>query len=247
MIVLTDNPGLTAPNGSIFAVKVLAQREIYGSRLDLWRQSGPWGALALSRLSGITLCGDAPKGAALPELRAFLACLGGPVEGDAEILHRLYPGCPTFPVIAAPDSGARDSRAAVPERLSDVYRLLCLCDGAFEAASRHDAWLSDFSHRCRHGHSECFILREDQQIIATFSILFRANGRALGGAFAVHPAWRGRGYGSRLLSHAAAATSARGERLFVIAADGRRGEYYRRRGWSQIGLAARHDNNLEDI
>lgn len=243
MIVLTDT---VASNSSIFAVKLSAQRDIYGGQVDTWLQSGPWGALALSRLSGITLCGDVPDGDALEELRAFLTCMGGPVEGDAALVRCLFPACPVFPVLAAPEKAAQSCRVTLPERLSAVYTLLCACDSAFAASSRPDAWLADFSHRCRHGYSDCFILKEENNIIATFSILFRGKSRAIGGAFAVHPRWRGQGLGSLLLSHGAAVSAARGERLFLIAADEARADYYRRRGWAPYGLAARCDN-LEDI
>lgn len=235
-------PFLNKRGDDVFAVKQRAMLEMYGDECGFWVQDG----LLLSRLSGVvTLCGEARE-EALPELRCFLRSMGQQAEGDAILLGRLFPDAAPLPVMGAPVVGWEllketfksfpGARASIPDRLAPVYALLSECDRRFAAAARYDAWLADFSHRCRHGFSRCYILTVDNCMIATFSILFYGKRHSLGGAFAVSPQWRGNGYGALLLAYAAAK-----EPGLLLIADGENLErYYARRGWKKRGEAARY-------
>lgn len=247
-----------ASERSVFAVKQRALLEIYGNDCDFWFLCGDPGpqSLLISRLSGtLTLCGTCPT-QSLAELRAFLCCMGGIAEGDTALLERLAPLAQPehLPVMTHPAPQLpplpQGLCIAHPQRLSEVYELLCESDQAFAASFPLDVWLTDFSHRCRHGHSDCFILIRKDEMIATCSILFRAFGRALAGALAVRPNQRGSGYGSLLLSHMAAIAASKKEQLTLLAANSSLANYYRRHGWIELTVAARihlTGNDMEDL
>lgn len=233
MISLT-NEVITRPKWGLFAAKQQALHAIYGIQCDVWRQGT---ALQIARLgSTLTICGEPDNH---DELRSFLSCMGVRVEGMASLLSRLaLPKCEKFSIMTAPAAAAclsPDVRTS--QRLSPVYTPLCAVQPEFAALS-YEAWLADFSHRCRHDFSQCFVIERDGVLLATFSILFRAAGQAIGGALAVHPAARGSGYGARLLAHSAAVCAMRGETLSLMAADDARAQYYLRRGWQISGQGA---------
>lgn len=229
---------------SIFAVKQQAMLEIYGQDCDFWFQTDAAGrnSLLISRLSDtLTLCGQVSADM-LPELQTFLECMGGVVEGDASLLEPLFPTLKPLSVLAAPGQFPlppfpREIHITQPDKLAPVYNLLCTADAGFETNAKYEPWLADFSHRCRHGHAQCFVLCEENELIGTFSILFQTENQALGGAFAVHPNRRRQGYGSLLLCGAAAAAKEQGRQLYVLA-DAKRSPYYLQRGWQPYGLAA---------
>lgn len=228
---------------SVFAVKQQAMLEIYGDDCDFWFQTNAAGqnSLLISRLSDtLTLCGEVAI-EMRPELQTFLECMRGIVEGDAFLLEPLFPSMEVLSVLAAPEQIPPPIPKGIhimqPDQLAPVYKLLRDADPAFEANSKYEPWLADFSHRCRHGYSQCLVLCEENELIATFSILFQTKNQALGGAFAVRPDRRQQGYGSFLLREAASAAKKDGRQLYVLA-DAEHHAYYLRRGWQLYGLAA---------
>ena len=136
-----------------------------------------------------------------------------------------------------------------PEDLSELQEFLYFLGGQAEgeaavilqmsgACAQYEPWLSDFSYRCRHHFSKCFLLLARGQPAGVFCLLFRACGQALGGAFGVLPAFRKQGYGGLLLNYGAAFCTRQRERLFLIAKNQKVAKYYEKRGWLQKGLAA---------
>lgn len=240
-----------ASKSSVFAVKEQAMLEIYGEDCDFWFQTDAFGVncLLISRLSDtLTLCGETSM-AMLPELRAFLDCMGGTVEGDGSVMETLFPALEYLPVLSAPEQVSvpppKGVRITVPEQLAPVYHLLADADASFKARSQYGPWLADFSHRCRHGYTQCFVLLEENELIGTFSILFQTEDKALGGALAVRPDRRKQGYGGLLLREAAAAAKKEGRKLYVFANAARRG-YYLRHGWQECGMAAQFHLNSDE-
>lgn len=209
---------------------------------------------AVSRFSGVlTVSARADLSAgALDELRLFLQQLGGDkLEGEERLLQRLgiagdamLPFCGSWvmqtasrlPAMAAlpelpPDAEHFSLRPA--ESLSAVYQLLCKADPWFAAQVQYDAWLVDFSHRCRHQQSECYILTDDTHVVSTISILFLWNGQALAGGVATDPAWQNKGYARRMLAEFCRITDARGMTVQLMAADDRLAGFYERCGWEK--------------
>jgi len=204
---------------------------------EMWQQNH----CIITRIgTTVTLCGEPED---LSELEEFLQFLGGRIEGEASFLLEIFPQAHLRPVMEAPLMPSfpvlpEGISVVVPDRLFPVYELLCQCDPDFAASTQLEPWLVDFSYRCRHHFSKCFLLLDRGQITGVFCLLFRACGQALGGAFAVLPSFRKLGYGSLLLNYGAAFCTRQKEQLFLIAKNQQIAEYYQKRGWLQKGLAA---------
>lgn len=119
------------------------------------------------------------------------------------------------------------------QSLTEVFALLCRADARFAAQVRYDAWLVDFSHRCRHQKSECYILKDDKNIISTISILYLWNGQAVAGSIATDPAWQNKGYARRVLAELCRMTARRGQTVRLLAADDCLAKFYERCGWEK--------------
>lgn len=204
---------------------------------EMWRQN----RCIITRLGRMVTLSGEPED--LPELQEFLYFLGGQAEGEAAVILQMFPQASRRPVMEAPSVLSfpvlpEGISIVIPDRLSPVYGLLCQCDPDFAACAQYEPWLSDFSYRCRHHFSKCFLLLARGQPAGVFCLLFRACGQALGGAFGVLPAFRKQGYGGLLLNYGAAFCTRQRERLFLIAKNQKVAKYYEKRGWLQKGLAA---------
>jgi len=204
---------------------------------ELWRQN----QCLITRMGTMVTLSGEPEN--LPELQEFVQFLGGQVEGEASCILQMFPQARLRPLMEAPSLVSFPVVPAgisivVPDRLSPVYRLLCQCDPDFAASAPYEPWLADFSYRCRHHFSQCFLLLAQGQPTGVFCLLFRACGQALGGAFGVLPGFRKQGYGRLLLNYGAAFCARQKEQLFLIAKNQQIANYYQKRGWLQKGLAA---------
>ncbi|MFR9189748.1 MAG: GNAT family N-acetyltransferase [Anaerotruncus massiliensis (ex Togo et al. 2019)] len=97
-----------------------------------------------------------------------------------------------------------------PPRPGSRHALLCAADPAFAARTDYAAWLTEVSHKRRHGLADIYILKVDERIVSTIGIYFKDASRAILAGLATDPACRGRGYARRMMAHATNAALAQG-------------------------------------
>lgn len=239
----------------IFGTKIYAQYQTYGAQsgiLDLWLLFDETHVTGcVSRLGGLITAACAPQ-ADTDELAAFLRAVGGrAVEGMLPLIERLRAGTRgelrSSRVMrqngrgrfAAPAPCGADGAPHPGERLAPVYTLLCAADPAFAAAADETGWLTELSHKTRHGLADIYILEIENRIVSTAGIYFKGPTRAILAGVATDPAARGRGYGRRLVEHAAAGALAQGLTPYLLTADDRLGAFYEACGFVDKGRWAR--------
>ena len=244
----------------IFGTKIYSQYQTYGLSdgvLDLWLLlDGDRAVGAVSRLDGtVTLAADAAADA--DELAAFLAAVGcRSYEGERALCERVnavirgglrssrilrwgghLPAGNARPTAAAPCAdGVPPGFAAPAEDLGAVYALLCAADSAFAAQTDYAAWLTEVSHKRRHGLADIYILKVDGRIVSTIGIYFKDASRAILAGLATDPGCRGRGYARRLMAHAADAALARGLEPWLLTAEDGIAAFHRACGFADAGF-----------
>lgn len=244
----------------IFGTKIYSQYQTYGLSdgvLDLWLLlDGDRAVGAVSRLDGaVTLAADAA--ADVDELAAFLAAVGCRYyEGERALCERVnavirgglrssrilrWGGrsapADTRPAAAAPCAdGVPPGTAAPAEDLGAVYALLCAADPAFTARTDYAAWLTEVSHKRRHGLADIYILEVDERIVSTIGIYFKDASRAILAGLATDPACRGRGYARRMMAHATNAALAQGLEPWLLTAEDGIAAFHRACGYEDAGL-----------
>ncbi len=129
-------------------------------------------------------------------------------------------------------------------KLQDVYAIL---QEGFPNLKEYSLWLTDTSHRIRHGISQCFTYRD----MATLTQLYVRNGFALIGQVATRVAARGQGYAGNFLRWMACQLSEEGITGALYALDMREG-FYRTIGFTAIETeyvlerVASHDENAKE-
>lgn len=198
----------------VFSAKIYSRYQTYGAQsgiVNFW----------------MLFCGDTPTGTvsgcgddftlaakAVPdadELAAFLRASGcRTIEAERTLLNGLGTVVHSGLILRAdqPPGQAKDVKRA--EKLSAVWELLCGADPEFAEGTRYDAWLTEFSHKIRHGLAECYTLEVENRIVSTSSILFRNHQTAVIAVVATHPAFRGHGFGRRVVNQAAVSAFAQG-------------------------------------
>ena len=182
---LTQNCG----RFGIFNCKIYAQYQTYGAQsgiVDFWLVQDAQDRTVglLSRLEG-RFTAAAGESADMEELSWFLRHAGGrSAEGEKPLIERVF-----------------------PERLSDVFGLLCKSDPQFAEQAHYTAWLAETSHKVRHRLMQIFILKIDNQNISTASMIYLAPRRAILAGVATDPAWRGQGYGRMVVEHTCGASA----------------------------------------
>ena len=253
---LLEQEGLTLAQMGVFAVKQLAQQTIYGFApgvFELWLQREDAGGrlcAGISRFAGVlTVCAVSDIAEReLDELREFVCRIGGDrLEAQESLLCRLGiagNGLLVFqsgqimrvsPQTVPPSTPPQGLTACATRTLTPVYQLLCAADGHFAHNTRFDAWLADFSHRCRHGLSECYVLTDGEQVFSTLNIAFFNGHTAIVGGVATHPDHRGQGLARALLSHLCGVAAKRGLELWLLAADDSLSQFYQTCGWENAG------------
>lgn len=113
-------------------------------------------------------------------------------------------------------------------RLDDVYSIL---QEGFPNMLDYPLWLTDASHRRRHGMSRFFTYKN----ISTLSWIFDCKGSVLVGGVATRPAYRGCGYAGDLLQWSANALIGQGKTPFLYALDIRR-TFYQKLGFPELAV-----------
>lgn len=112
-------------------------------------------------------------------------------------------------------------------KLDDVFGILSECHP--EMKGTYELWLTDSSHRVRHGLSSFFMLNNS----TTASIQYIIDGIALVGQVATLPEHRGKHYARELLFYIADKLSEKGTTLHLFARDNRCG-FYEEIGFKKI-------------
>ena len=244
----------------IVGTKRYSQYQTYGTSdgvLDLWLLlEGDRAVGAASRLGGaVTLAADSAADA--DELAAFLGAVGcRSYEGEQALCERVnavirgglrssrilrwgghFPREDARPAAAAPCAdGVPPGRVAPAENLGAVYALLCAADPEFAARTDYAAWLTEVSHKRRHGLADVYILEVNNQIVSTIGIYFKGADRAILAGLATDPAWRGRGYARRMMAHAANAALAQGLEPWLLTAEKGVAAFHRACGFVDAGF-----------
>ncbi|RLL09689.1 N-acetyltransferase [Anaerotruncus massiliensis (ex Liu et al. 2021)] len=141
------------------------------------------------------------------------------------------------PAAAAPcANGVPPGIAAPAEDLGAVYALLCAADPAFTAQADYAAWLTEVSHKRRHGLADIYILKVDNRIVSTIGIYFKDASRAILAGLATNPACRGRGYARRMMAHATNAALAQGLEPWLLTAEDGIAAFHRACGYRDAGF-----------
>lgn len=229
----------------IFGTKIYSQYQTYGVTdgiLDLWLLlAGDRAVGAVSRLDG-TMTLAASGAADADELAAFIGSAGCRFfEGERALCERVnavirgelcssrilrWGGLPASaearPTAAALCADGIPPDAVTPaDNLGEVYALLCVAEPEFAAHTGYAAWLTEVSHKQRHGLADIYILKVDRNIVSTISIYFKGASHAILAGLATDPACRGRGYARRMMAYATASALAQGlEPWLLVSGDG---------------------------
>ncbi len=198
----------------VFYAKIYSQYQTYGAQsgiINFWMLF--CGEMPVGAISG---CGDCFTLAArsvpdADELTAFLRASGcRTVEANLVLLNGLGKVVRSGLILRADQPPEQVEGVKRAEKLSAVWELLCEADPEFAKEARYDAWLTELSHKIRHGLAECYTLEVENKVISTTSILFQNDRTAVLAAVVTHPAFRGRGLGKRAVHGAAASAFMQG-------------------------------------
>lgn len=193
--------------GSVFGVKALGPVLSYGLGYDFvssWEQRDDDGHLTafLSKYYGTVTVHVSPSGD-VPELLAFLRAIGfGALVGPAAVLAEAYPEGETGCVMSLPKgsaciaTGTGDPVELVWDGdFRDFYAVLTASNPGYVVEDYGD-FLTDFSHRVRHGTAHSVLLKAEGRPAATAAALVETNASAFLGAIATLPDARGHHYAS---------------------------------------------------
>lgn len=249
----------SADKFGIFGTKIYSQYRTYGTTdgiLDVWLLlDGGRAVGAVSRLDG-ALTVAAPGAVDADELSAFLRAAGGrSVEGERALCGRLdavirgglrssrilrWGGLPQTEE-ARPAASAHSADGVPPGKilpaaaLGEVYALLCEADPEFAAHTGYAAWLTEISHKQRHGLADIYILKVNYTVVSTIGIYFKGPGRTILAGLATNPAHRGRGYARRMMAHATEAALAQELEPWLLTAEEGLAEFHRACGYVDAG------------
>lgn len=251
----------------VFCAKLYALYEMYGCTggpFDMWLlYGGDLGGKAAGAVwalgSAFTIC--AGENAGYEEAAAFLKMrAAGSVTGRLEQIERLARYLPgtvegSFIWQAGGGSGretARGDFAVRPAaRLSDVYELLRRVRPGFAESVPYPLWLTEMSHKRRHGLGQTYVLEVDGAAVSTISIMFQNSKTAVLGMGATRPDMRSRGYGAAVGSYASREAARSGRRCYAIAERDSLGAYYEAFGCVRAGrwacLLPRGENNNQEV
>lgn len=247
----------------LFSTKLYVLYNMYGCNgepYDMWTIEKeralrePLGALGC--LSGnFTLC--TAQETDYNELAAFLTMRGAvTVTGDfgqIEKLASLLPGAMESACTLQLDKAFSPQNAPLEmcaaKKLDSVYNLLCRARATFQEEVPYPVWLTEMSHKRRHGFGEVYCLYVDNRVVSTASIVFQDEKNAIIGLVATDPACRGNGYGTALARFTARQAARGGRDVWVLAAHDVLSRFYEKAGFRANGRwgCLRMDNHAEMI
>ncbi len=229
---------------SVFGVKALGPVLSYGLGYDFvsaWEQRDEEGHMTafLSKYYGTVTVHVSPSGD-VPELLAFLRAIGfGALVGPAAVLAECRLQGETGCVMSLPKGSACIAATAEPDAFTlardaefrDFYEVLTRADpGA--VTEDYGAFLTDFSHRVRHGTAHSVLLSENGTAVSTAAALVSMEESVLLGAVATVPEARGKRYAATCIR--ALCDSFPEQRIFLMCRPDMRA-YYEHLGFEKIG------------
>lgn len=190
--------------GSVFGVKALGPMLSYGLNYDFvsaWEQRDEAGQLTafLSKYYGTVTVHISPFGD-VPELLAFLRAIGfRALVGPADVLSEEYPEGETGCVMSLSEGRRCIARTAEDIELvrdtsfREVYEVLTGADPG-SVTNDYGAFLTDLSHRVRHGTAHSVLLKADGVPVSTATALVVSETTVYLGAIATLPEARGKHY-----------------------------------------------------
>ena len=192
--------------GSVFGVKALGPVLSYGLGYDFvsaWTQRDEACQLTafLSKFYGTVTVHVSPF-CDVPELLAFLRAIGfGALVGPAAVLAEAYEDGETGCVMSLPKgsaciaTGTRDAELLWDEGFRGFYDVLTASNPGYVMEDYGD-FLTDFSHRVRHGTARSVLLSAKGRPAATAAALVVTETDVFLGAIATLPEARGHHYAS---------------------------------------------------
>lgn len=189
---------------SVFGVKALGPVLSYGLGYDFvsaWEQRDEAGQLTafLSKYYGTVTVHMAPFGD-VPELVAFLRAIGfGALVGPAEVLSEEYPEGETGCVMSLSEGKrciaktAEDAELVWDDAFRAFYEVLTGANPGYVVEEYGD-FLTDFSHRVRHGTAHSVLLKANGVPVSTAAALVVTENTVFLGAIATLPEARGQHY-----------------------------------------------------
>ena len=193
-------------DGSVFGTKAIGPVLSYGLGYDFvsaWEQRDEAGVLTafLSKYYGTVTVHLSPLGD-VPELLAFLRVIGfGALVGPAAVLAEAYETGETGCVMrlsagsACIAKGAEEGELVWDDSFRVFYDVLTASNPGYVVEDYGD-FLTDFSHRVRHGTARSVLLHVDGRPVATAAALVVTEHTVFLGAIATLPEARGHHYAS---------------------------------------------------
>lgn len=240
--------GLLLSQG-IYGVKALSQYETYGpftGIVDFWllgKKNEPTGVLfRQGSLFGVCGQGD-PE-----ELSDFLGAMAPQeVEGPPELLDDLrIEGVRRDGWLFSVSPFLKDwkpRREMVrPQSLSHVYQLLCQGEPGFGERIPYEGWLTENSHKVRHGLADIWVAYHQGVPVCTNGVYYKSQEIGLVASGTTAPSWRGKGYFQDILGWTAYQSLKQGQAPWLVAATPQLRELYIRLkleekgGWGRLLL-----------
>lgn len=217
----------------IYGRKIAAYVKAYGTNYPFCSvylyENGNGSAAILRFNNSITMSGDA---AVSDELYSFLNMLSPDIIEASDNIIRSIPILNGMNAITKIEfemkkcgGGLRTAMDCSP-KLDRVYEIL---SESFPELADFGMWLTDTSHRCRHGISRTFMYKN----AAVASILFEDEEVALVGEIATSPEERGKGLARQMLSLIAEKLEIEGKKAVLFALPHRVG-FYRQIGFNEL-------------
>lgn len=202
-------------------------------------------AAAISRENGQIKLVLTPR-ADPAEIREFLSAVGGydQIWAEAGACARLYPGTPfrSGPVmryLGGPGGTVHES-IAPPQRLDDLYKLLCACFAEFDKSGRQ-RWCAYASHLFRHGLGSVAGIYAGRRLVCTGGIYAKNSRYAVIACVATHPAYRGQGLAGQVVRSLCDRALREGKTPALLCAGESLAAFYARLGFEPFGRWARID------
>ena len=192
--------------GSVFGVKALGPVLSYGLGYDFvtaWEQRDEAGHLTafLSKYYGTVTVHLSPLGD-VPEVHAFLRAIGfGALVGPADVFGEYLPEGETGCVMSLPKGSACIAKTAEPGSVElawdgeyrSFYDVLTGANPGY-VAEDYGEFLTDFSHRVRHGTASSVLLKAEGSPVSTAAALVITEADVFLGAVSTLPEARGHRY-----------------------------------------------------
>ena len=217
-----------------YLLRIVSSAEAYGLGtpfLDIWQGNG----CCFSRMDGVMTVSGTPLPEFLEETALFLRASGaGQLSCSRETAVQLgFAPDSTGPILCRKQAGGVLPLPPSFPSPRQLYEVLKSCEGEHFPVPEFEAFYLDTSHRLRHGTAAAVLHQIDGQPAACTLALAVTQTAALLTAVAVHPRFRHKGLGSRVVEEICRQLG--GRRLFLFRSPEENQSFYEKLGFVPCG------------